>query len=105
MSMTKERKLLLLGLLRNSDMHGYLLNAHLDGSVEMDRRVEREPPDPVRAGDHDGEDRHAEVAGEPSHAGLECGLDTEHRALGEHHDVVAGLHHGLDASSQRSWRS
>jgi hypothetical protein len=27
--MTDERKLLLLGLLRKNDMHGYLLNAHL----------------------------------------------------------------------------
>ena len=33
--MTKERKLLLLGLLRRSDMHGYLLDAHLDGSVPI----------------------------------------------------------------------
>ena len=30
MTMTNERKLLLLGLLRQSDMHGYMLNAHLD---------------------------------------------------------------------------
>jgi DNA-binding PadR family transcriptional regulator len=29
--MTDERKLLLLGLLRQTDMHGYLLNEHLDG--------------------------------------------------------------------------
>jgi len=35
MAMTNERKLLLLGLLRRSDMHGYLLNAHLDGSVPI----------------------------------------------------------------------
>lgn len=35
MTMTNERKLLLLGLLRKSDMHGYLLNAHLDGSVPI----------------------------------------------------------------------
>ncbi len=30
MAMTNERKLLLLGLLRQSEMHGYMLNAHLD---------------------------------------------------------------------------
>ena len=35
MAMTNERKLLLLGLLRRSDMHGYLLSAHLDGSVPI----------------------------------------------------------------------
>jgi DNA-binding PadR family transcriptional regulator len=35
MAMTNERKLLLLGLLRRSDMHGYLLNAHLDGTVPI----------------------------------------------------------------------
>lgn len=35
MGMTNERKLLLLGLLRNQDMHGYLLNAHLDGTVPL----------------------------------------------------------------------
>jgi DNA-binding PadR family transcriptional regulator len=35
MILTDERKLLLLGLLRQSDMHGYLLNAHLDGSVPI----------------------------------------------------------------------
>ena len=35
MAMINERKLLLLGLLRGSDMHGYLLNAHLDGSVPI----------------------------------------------------------------------
>ncbi len=29
MAMTDERKLLLLGLLRQADMHGYMLNAHL----------------------------------------------------------------------------
>ena len=29
MAMTDERKLLLLGLLRQVDMHGYMLNAHL----------------------------------------------------------------------------
>ncbi len=29
--MTEERKLLLLGLLRQTDMHGYLLNEHLEG--------------------------------------------------------------------------
>ena len=29
--MTDERKLLLLGLLRQTDMHGYMLNEHLDG--------------------------------------------------------------------------
>ena len=33
--MTDERKLLLLGLLRKNDMHGYLLNAHLDGSIPI----------------------------------------------------------------------
>ncbi len=32
MALTDERKLLLLGLLREADMHGYLLNAHL-GSI------------------------------------------------------------------------
>ena len=30
MAMTNERKLLLLGLLRQTEMHGYMLNAHLD---------------------------------------------------------------------------
>jgi DNA-binding PadR family transcriptional regulator len=35
MAMTNERKLMLLGLLRRSDMHGYLLNAHLGGSVPI----------------------------------------------------------------------
>jgi DNA-binding PadR family transcriptional regulator len=35
MAMTNERKLLLLGLLRRNDMHGYLLNAHLDGPVPV----------------------------------------------------------------------
>jgi DNA-binding PadR family transcriptional regulator len=35
MAMTDERKLLLLGLLRQSEMHGYMLNAHLDGSVPI----------------------------------------------------------------------
>jgi len=35
MAMTDERKLLLLGLLRKNDMHGYLLGAHLDGSVPI----------------------------------------------------------------------
>ena len=35
MAMTSERKLLLLGLLRKNHMHGYLLNAHLDGSVPI----------------------------------------------------------------------
>jgi DNA-binding PadR family transcriptional regulator len=31
-SMTNERKLLLLGLLRQTEMHGYILNAHLEGA-------------------------------------------------------------------------
>ena len=35
MALTDERKLLLLGLLRQNDMHGYLLNAHLDGTVPI----------------------------------------------------------------------
>ena len=35
MAMTTERKLLLLGLLRKNDMHGYLLNAHLGGAVPI----------------------------------------------------------------------
>lgn len=35
MALTDERKLLLLGLLRQNDMHGYLLSAHLDGSVPI----------------------------------------------------------------------
>jgi DNA-binding PadR family transcriptional regulator len=35
MALTEERKLLLLGLLRQNDMHGYLLNAHLDGVVPI----------------------------------------------------------------------
>lgn len=35
MALTAERKLLLLGLLRQNDMHGYLLNAHLDGEVPI----------------------------------------------------------------------
>jgi len=35
MALTNERKLLLLGLLRQNDMHGYLLNAHLDASVPI----------------------------------------------------------------------
>lgn len=33
--MTEERKLLLLGLLRQTDMHGYLLNEHLEGVAPM----------------------------------------------------------------------
>jgi len=33
--MINERKLLLLGLLRQKDMHGYLLNAHLDSSIPI----------------------------------------------------------------------
>ena len=33
--MTDERKLLLLGLLRQTDMHGYMLNAHLDAAVPV----------------------------------------------------------------------
>jgi DNA-binding PadR family transcriptional regulator len=33
--MTNERKLLLLGLLRQTEMHGYLLNEHLDGFAPM----------------------------------------------------------------------
>jgi len=35
MAMTEERKLLLMGLLRKSAMHGYLLNAHLDGAIPI----------------------------------------------------------------------
>ena len=35
MGMTDQRKLLLLGILRHSDMHGYLLNAHLDGTIPI----------------------------------------------------------------------
>jgi len=35
MTMTNERKLLLLGLLRKTDMHGYMLNAHLDTTVPV----------------------------------------------------------------------
>ena len=35
MSFINERKLLLLGLLRQKDMHGYLLNAHLDSSIPI----------------------------------------------------------------------
>jgi len=35
MALTQERKLLLLGLLRQTDMHGYLLNAHLGASVPI----------------------------------------------------------------------
>jgi len=35
MAMTNERKLMLLGLLRKNDMHGYLLNAHLHGTVPV----------------------------------------------------------------------
>lgn len=35
MALTDERKLLLLGLLRQNDMHGYLLNAHLDGTIPI----------------------------------------------------------------------
>ena len=35
MGMTDQRKLLLLGILRQSDMHGYLLNAHLDGTIPI----------------------------------------------------------------------
>ena len=34
-TMTDARKLLLLGLLRQTDMHGYLLNAHLDGAIPI----------------------------------------------------------------------
>lgn len=33
--MTDERKLLLLGLLRQTEMHGYLLNEHLDGFAPL----------------------------------------------------------------------
>ncbi len=33
--MTDERKLLLLGLLREADMHGYLLNAHLGSTTPI----------------------------------------------------------------------
>jgi DNA-binding PadR family transcriptional regulator len=33
--MTNERKLLLLGLLRQTEMHGYLLNEHLDGFAPL----------------------------------------------------------------------
>ena len=35
MALTDERKLLLLGILRQSEMHGYLLNAHLDGAAPI----------------------------------------------------------------------
>lgn len=35
MAMTDERKLMLLGLLRKNDMHGYRLNAHLHGTVPI----------------------------------------------------------------------
>jgi len=35
MSMTDERKLLLLGLLRQTDMHGYQLNAHLGATMPV----------------------------------------------------------------------
>lgn len=35
MSMINERKLLLLGLLRQTDMHGYMLNAHLDSTIPI----------------------------------------------------------------------
>ena len=35
MSMLNERKLLLLGLLRHTDMHGYMLNAHLDSTIPI----------------------------------------------------------------------
>lgn len=35
MGLTDQRKLLLLGILRQSDMHGYLLNAHLDGTIPI----------------------------------------------------------------------
>ncbi len=35
MAMTNERKLLLLGLLRQTEMHGYMLNAHLDCTVPI----------------------------------------------------------------------
>ncbi len=35
MALTDERKLLLLGILRRSEMHGYLLNAHLDGAAPI----------------------------------------------------------------------
>ena len=33
--MTEERKLLLLGLLRQTNMHGYLLNEHLEGGAPV----------------------------------------------------------------------
>jgi DNA-binding PadR family transcriptional regulator len=33
--MTQQRKLLLMGLLRQTDMHGYLLNAHLDCTIPI----------------------------------------------------------------------
>lgn len=33
--MTDERKLLLLGLLRQKDMHGYMLNAHLGSTIPI----------------------------------------------------------------------
>lgn len=35
MAMTDERKLLLLGILRQTEMHGYMLNAHLDGAIPI----------------------------------------------------------------------
>jgi DNA-binding PadR family transcriptional regulator len=35
MALTDERKLLLLGLLRGADMHGYLLNAHLGSTTPI----------------------------------------------------------------------
>ena len=35
MAITNERKLLLLGLLRQSEMHGYMLNAHLDSTTPI----------------------------------------------------------------------
>ena len=35
MAMTNERCLFLLGLLRRTDMHGYMLNAHVDGTVPI----------------------------------------------------------------------
>jgi DNA-binding PadR family transcriptional regulator len=35
MSMPNEHKLLLLGLLRQTDMHGYMLNAHLDSTIPV----------------------------------------------------------------------
>ncbi len=35
MSITNLRKLLLLGLLKNSDMHGYHLNAHLESNIPL----------------------------------------------------------------------